>query len=451
VTSREPHVALSLLALYRAVPPEPRKLLVLARASCASEGRDALAEPLPTHLVVALDASGSMDGVKMKSAIATLHALVDELGPADSLGLVTFSTSAHVLLPASLMSATAKQMAHACLGRVKADGGTDLAGAVLEALRVSKKGPSGRRHVIVLTDGYPTSGVRESDAILRLLEGAKDEVTSSFFGFGEDVRPELLERLAEVGGGRYHFVPGTEPPVEAFAAELGQQRALFAVDVSLALTPGQGVSIGYVPSLAEVRSEEGSIQVRMPSLLLGDTRCVVVGIDLGVEAFALEEATPWLRAELRFRSVHDGEGHVARAHFVPVLAAAKGDPVIEVAREFSVQRLSELVYSVTRWTEELEKEKAALADFVARMGLSSDPQVVAGLAVLARLRQDLADASRSKAAHVAARAAAKGMYDREVTGLGLGTAYAKRHTLLTLERMSKRIGGKDGKGGGDLN
>jgi hypothetical protein len=125
--------------------------------------------------------------------------------------------------------------------------------------------------------------------------------------------------------------------------------------------------------------------------------------------------------------------------------------LIEVAREFSVQRLSELVYSVTRWTEDLDKEKAALADFVTRMGLSSDPQVVAGLAVLARLRQDLADASRSKAAHVAARAAAKGMYDREVTGLGLGTAYAKRHTLLTLERMSKRIGGKDGKGGGDLN
>jgi uncharacterized protein YegL len=451
VSSREPHVALSLLALYRAVPPEPRKLLVLARASCVSEGEDVLEAPRPTHLVVALDASGSMDGVKMKSAIATLHALVDELGPADSLGLVTFSTSSQVLLPASIMSATAKQMAHACLGRVKADGGTDLAGAVLEALRVSKKGPRGRRHVIVLTDGYPTSGVRESESILRLLEGAKQDVTSSFFGFGEDVRPELLERLAEVGGGRYHFIPGTEPPVEAFAAELGQQRALFAVDVSLSLTPGQGVSIGYVPSLAEVQSEEGNIHIRMPSLLRGDTRCVVVGIDLGVEAFALEEATPWLRAELQFRSVHDGEGHVARAHFVPVLAAAKGDPVIEVAREFSVQRLSELVYSVTRWTEDLDKEKAALADFVARMGLSSDPQVVAGLAVLARLRQDLADASRSKAAHVAARAAAKGMYDREVTGLGLGTAYAKRHTLLTLERMSKRIGGKDGKGGGELN
>ena len=449
-------VAFSLVPLYKAIPPEPRRLLVLVRARSDVD----LPEDRPTHLTVALDASGSMDGVKMGAAVATLHALVDELGPSDAFGLVTFSTDARVAFPASQMTASAKQIAHACLDRVRPDGGTDLAGAALTALRVSESASAERRHVIVLTDGYPTAGVRDDAQIATLLQGARGAATVSVFGYGEDVRPELLERLADVGGGRYHFVLGTEPPVEAFAAELGHQRALLAVDVTLELLAGDGATIGYLPSLAHVqRREPEKVRLSMSSLLAGDTRSVVVGIALGPEAFALDARAPWLRAQLRYRSVLDGDEHELEAQLVPVIAAAKSPPAREVAREFAIQRLAELVHAVAHDVgSELEQEKVALVEFITRMGLATEPQVLSGIALLSRLMREVRDESKRKAAGGVARAAAKGMYDREVTGLGMGAAYAKGRTQVTLARMSKSMlakgdgdpGGKPG-GGGDLN
>ncbi|HNZ25457.1 MAG TPA: VWA domain-containing protein [Polyangiaceae bacterium] len=437
--SPKPQVSFTLQALYRTLDPKPQKLLVMARASAAATIQDDAEPSSSVQLAVAVDISGSMEGVKLRAAVSTLHALIDELGPNDSLGLIGFSNSSKVWLPSTPMTSAAKQIAHACLDRAKADGGTDLAGAILSALRVIEASSERRKHVIVLTDGQPTAGVCDPDRIVDLVKKAKKDVTASFFGYGEDVNPDLLERLAQVGSGRFHFVPGTEPPVEAFAAELGQQRDLLGIDASISLTTGKGVKLCYLPSLAEVRKKKTGIRISIPNLLAGDARSVVFEIEVNEDAFALSETTPWVEATLRYRSVLDAQEYVNDTHLVPVIAAEKSEPVVDVAREFSVQRLAELVGAVTRWDNKNEQEKASLMDFVQRMGLQSDPQIMAGFDMLDRLQHDLADASKRRWTHLASSAASKGMYERSVTGMGVAHVYSKPRAESILRRMFQMV------------
>ena len=54
----------------------------------------------PVCVQVVLDRSGSMAGERLEAARRALHALVDRLGPEDSLGIVAFDDAVQVVLPA---------------------------------------------------------------------------------------------------------------------------------------------------------------------------------------------------------------------------------------------------------------------------------------------------------------------------------------------------------------
>jgi len=95
-----------------------------------------------------------------------------------------------------------------------AGGGTALAGAIGEALAQAatatdaKDGGEGRLALVVLlTDGRPTVGERDGDAILRHAVGANAGGARVFtFGVGRDLDVRLLDRLAQKTGGVREYV-----------------------------------------------------------------------------------------------------------------------------------------------------------------------------------------------------------------------------------------------------
>ena len=149
-------------------------------------------------VVLLIDASGSVIGPPLVTAVLTAAALAGRTGPGDELAVVAFWSRVLVLRhmrdPAPAGRAVDRVLA------LRGGGTTDLAGGLSTALAQLALSTAGRRDVIVLTDGMANEG------------GDPLTVASSAAGIGAAVHVLALtpdddamaacRALAEAGGGR---------------------------------------------------------------------------------------------------------------------------------------------------------------------------------------------------------------------------------------------------------
>lgn len=169
-------------------------------------------EIVPKDVVYVIDLSGSMnDDGKIDQARRALKQGVALLRNGDRFNLVGFSTSINpfkqVLIEAN---AASRAEAAAWIDGLVAGGGTNIE-AGLEA---SLTGLAGSRLplVVFVTDGRPTVGERNVEALLKKAQGWNTSRARIFtFGVGNDLDVGLLDRLAEgTNGTRDYVSPGED-------------------------------------------------------------------------------------------------------------------------------------------------------------------------------------------------------------------------------------------------
>jgi len=174
----------------------PRK--VLLQLSSTDATLDTTPDPVspPVHLVLVLDTSGSMgsatrgrvDGelvelasTRLDLAVHTAKVLAASLDKADRLSVVTFGTTASVLLDAVPMSQDGVlTMVYECLDAARAAGGTYMRPALGAARSCIRRAAltSHAGTIVFLTDGEPSDGSgHATDAVEEQL--ALDQATNS--------------------------------------------------------------------------------------------------------------------------------------------------------------------------------------------------------------------------------------------------------------------------------
>lgn len=149
-------------------------------------------------MMLVIDRSGSMDGLKLEMAKDAAKAVVDMLGPQDSIGVIAFDTVPQTVV--RLQQATNRARIRSDIGRIGAGGGTDILPALTEAYIELTTRAARLKHVIVLTDGAaPWEGIADVTSAMRA-----DGITVSAVAVGSDADRSLLEMIAELGGGRFH-------------------------------------------------------------------------------------------------------------------------------------------------------------------------------------------------------------------------------------------------------
>jgi Ca-activated chloride channel homolog len=193
-------------------------MLLLAPGRAAEAG-----EPLPRDVVAVLDVSGSMSGDKLDQAKAALVQLLSGLRRGDRFRLVTFGSGVrHYAAGWTNASADSVRAAQDWVRRLDTGGGTNIAGALIEAL--AERPRDGALGVVVfLTDGLPTVGETDPEHLADQAERSRGLFRVFAFGIGYDVNTYLLDRLTDRARGVSEYIrPGgdIEQTVGALAAKI---------------------------------------------------------------------------------------------------------------------------------------------------------------------------------------------------------------------------------------
>ncbi len=196
---------------------------------------------LPKNICFVLDTSGSMaEADKIAQAKRALAFCITNLGREDRFNVLTFATEVKSFREGwSVADEASKSAAKAFVDELNAVGGTDINDALLKALALNPAvGAAGPESVdkwakapfmvVFITDGEPTVGVTDPEAILKNIAIANPQALVSperrivteadlskrsrifVLGVGHQVNTKLLDRLADDNGGARDYVTPTE-------------------------------------------------------------------------------------------------------------------------------------------------------------------------------------------------------------------------------------------------
>ena len=191
----------------------------------------------PRDVTAVVDVSGSMSGTKLAQTRAALRQLLGSLGPDDRFRLIAFSNRVQAS-DDGWTRATGPELeaARRWVDALEADGGTNIAGALEEALRLAS--PDDRLPIVVfLTDGLPTVGEQDPEAIADAADDRRARHRVFAFGVGYDVNTYLLDRLSAAGRGSTEYVEPGEDVERVVSLLAGKITRPVLTDLTIADAP----------------------------------------------------------------------------------------------------------------------------------------------------------------------------------------------------------------------
>jgi len=231
------------------------------------------------NLGLVLDRSGSM-AAQNKIGFAREAAIyaVQQLLPADRVSVTIFDDEVESIVPNT--PAENKGRIVELIQRVQPGNTTALHGGWKEGGSQVKQHllAAGLNRVILLSDGLANVGETNPDAIATDVNRlAREGVSTTTMGVGDDYNEDLLEAMARSGDGNYYYIESPQQLADMFQTELKGLIATFGNTVSLGIEPQAGVTLADVLNDLD-RLPTG--RLKLPNLVSGMPLIVVVRLNV---------------------------------------------------------------------------------------------------------------------------------------------------------------------------
>jgi len=211
------------------------------------------AESEPINIVLVLDTSGSMAGSGINAAKAAAENFVAGLKSQDRVAVVTFDNEVKTRLDFTDKLKTAVDQI-STIDAVRGSG-TCLYDAAYRAIQMTSTLPSGRRAVILFTDGVdqtPTSSkpcsIHTLEDVITLAASGGTRTPIYTLGLGTQIDVSTLKRLSDLTGGRHSSAPDATQLDSEFQRLADQLRSQYVLKYQSSVGPGAhtlAVSVNY--------------------------------------------------------------------------------------------------------------------------------------------------------------------------------------------------------------
>ena len=175
-------------------------------------------KPMPREVIFVIDNSGSMGGVSIIQAKASLLYALGRLQPGDRFNVIRFDHTMDVLFPTAV-PADREHIGRASsfVGALQANGGTEMVPAMRAALSDNAADASYVRQVVFLTDG----AIGNEQQLFETISALRGRSRIFMVGIGSAPNTHLMTRAAELGRGTFTHIGSVEQVEE-------RMRGLFA-------------------------------------------------------------------------------------------------------------------------------------------------------------------------------------------------------------------------------
>lgn len=252
----------------------------------------AMPEPMgrtaPLNLCLILDHSGSMKGRPLETVKQAAHRIVDSLSPGDRLSIVVFDHKAKVLVSNQVIDNPAGIKVE--INKLQPSGGTAIDEGMRLAIEELAKGKKDTiSQAFLLTDGENEHG--DNDRCIKLAHLAADySMTLSSLGFGDNWNQDILETIADAGGGTLSYIERPEDAVAEFSRLFNRIQSVGLTQAYLILNLAPQVRLAELKPIAQVVPdtielplvrEAGQILVRLGDLMVDVPRIVLANLYIG--------------------------------------------------------------------------------------------------------------------------------------------------------------------------
>ncbi|MGJ3246285.1 MAG: vWA domain-containing protein [Elainellaceae cyanobacterium] len=260
-----------------------RQLAISALASAESASRTA-----PINLCLILDHSGSMNGRPIETVKQAALRLIDNLSAGDRLSVVAFDHKAKVLVPNQLVGDALD--IKAAIQKLNANGGTSIDEGMRLGIEELARGKQKTiSQAFLLTDGENEHG--DNGRCLKLAElAASYNLTLNTLGFGDRWNQDILERIADAGGGSLSYIQTPEDAVSEFTRLFARIQSIGLTNAYLTMSLAPQVRLADLKPIAQVvpdtielsvMQEAGHYIVRLGDLMVDAPRVVLANIYVG--------------------------------------------------------------------------------------------------------------------------------------------------------------------------
>ena len=232
---------------------------------------------VPLNLCLVLDHSGSMSGRPLETVKKAAIHLIERLNRGDRISVVAFDHRAKVLVPNQIidnLDDVKKQ-----IQRLSADGGTAIDEGLKLAIEEVAKGKQDTvSQVFLLTDGENEHG--DNKRCLKLAEVATSyKLTLNTLGFGANWNQDILEKIADAGGGTLSYIERSEQAIDEFARLFQRAQSVQLTNAYLLMDLMPQVRLAELKPIAQVAPDT----IELPVQQEGDRYVVRLG-DLMTDA-----------------------------------------------------------------------------------------------------------------------------------------------------------------------
>lgn len=269
--------------LDAAAPSSQRQLAISVSATTSQFDSN-----VPLNLCLILDHSGSMNGRPLETVKQAASRLLDRLKPGDRFCAVAFDHKAKVLVPNQIVEdpASIKRL----IDKLRPAGGTAIDEGIklgIEELGKGKKETVSQ--AFLLTDGENEHG--DNNRCLKLAKlAAEYNMTLNSLGFGDNWNQDILEKLADAGGGALAHIERPEDAVEEFGKLFTRVQSVGLTNAYLLFSLMPKVRLAELKPIAQVspdtielpvQQEGDRFVVRLGDLMKDVERVVLANIYIG--------------------------------------------------------------------------------------------------------------------------------------------------------------------------